>query len=78
MEDSMHHDGHDSQRGGLSGMSTGGDQSGEPLDQDTYDELLVLERLESLEEEMKDLGVTTLEQLRERIEALHRQLDERE
>jgi hypothetical protein len=41
-----------------------------------YDALLRLERLESVEEEMMELGVTTLEEVRQRIADLHRELDE--
>jgi hypothetical protein len=40
-----------------------------------YDTLMQLERLESLEEEMVEVGVTSLEELRERIARLHHQLD---
>jgi hypothetical protein len=40
-----------------------------------YDSLLQLERLESLEEDMVELGVTTLDEVRERIAALHREVD---
>jgi len=40
-----------------------------------YDELAMLERLEALREDMEDLGVTNLSELIERIEELHRQLD---
>lgn len=39
-----------------------------------YDTMLELERLESLEEDMTDLGVTTLDELRRRIADLHEQL----
>jgi len=38
-----------------------------------YDAMLHLERLESLEEEMQELGVTTLDEVRRRIDELHRQ-----
>jgi hypothetical protein len=41
-----------------------------------YDELELLERLESLREDMEDLGIRTLEELIKRIEDLHKQLDE--
>jgi hypothetical protein len=34
-----------------------------------------LELLESLREDMEDLGVTTLAEIIERIEALHKKLD---
>lgn len=49
--------------------------AGEPFDPSEYDTLMQLERLESLEEEMIEAGVTTLEELRERIASLHRELD---
>ena len=39
-----------------------------------YDEMMHLERLESLEEDMVDLGVTTLDEVRQRIRNLHHQL----
>ena len=48
------------------------------FDPDEYDEMLQLERLESIEEEMMELGVTTLEDVRERIAELHRTMDEHE
>ncbi len=41
-----------------------------------YDALLLLERLESLEEDMEELGITSRDQLRQRIAELHRRLDE--
>lgn len=44
------------------------------LDDDEYDELLLLDRLESLEEEMQELGVTTLDELRTRIRELHAEM----
>jgi hypothetical protein len=50
----------------------------EALDPEEYDALLRLERLESVEEEMMELGVTSLEEIRQRIAELHRELDERE
>jgi hypothetical protein len=40
-----------------------------------YDSLLQLERLESLEEDMVELGVTTLDEVRQRIAELHREVD---
>jgi hypothetical protein len=48
------------------------------LDPAEYDALLRLERLESVEEEMMELGVTSLEEIRQRIAELHRELDEQE
>lgn len=41
-----------------------------------YDAMMLLDRLESLEEEMEDLEVTNLDQLRERIRDLHAELGE--
>lgn len=41
-----------------------------------YDTMLALERLESLEEEMVELGVSTLEEVRQRIATLHQRLDD--
>ena len=49
---------------------TGGD-----LDQNEYDEMELLERLETLREDMEDLGVSTLAEVIQRIEELHRRLD---
>lgn len=44
------------------------------FDPKEYDEMMRLERLESLEEDMVDLGVTTLSEVRQRIHELHQQL----
>jgi hypothetical protein len=41
-----------------------------------YDDMELLERLESLQEDMEDLGVTTLAEVIQRIQDLHRKLDE--
>lgn len=49
---------------------------GDEFDPKEYDTLMQLERLESLEEEMMEMRVTTLEEVRERIGELHRVLDE--
>jgi hypothetical protein len=49
----------------------------ETLDKEEYDEMELLDRLESLREDMEDLGVTTLTEVIERIETMHRQLDKR-
>ena len=40
-----------------------------------YEEMELLERLETLREDMEELGVTTLDEVIKRIEDLHRQLD---
>ena len=42
-----------------------------------YDEMELLERLEALREDMEDLGVTTLAEVIQRIEEMHRRLDRR-
>jgi hypothetical protein len=56
------------------------DEGDEPedagFDPAEYDSLLQLERLESLEEDMVELGVRTLDEVRQRIAALHREVDE--
>ena len=40
-----------------------------------YEEMELLERLETLREDMEDLKVTTFSELIQRIEELHRKLD---
>lgn len=50
------------------------DEDFEPAE---YALMLELEQLESLEEDMEELGVKTLEEIRQRIAALHQQLDHR-
>ncbi len=47
-------------------------------EQEEYDDLELLDRLESLREDMEDLGVTTLAEVEQRIAELHRKLDARE
>jgi hypothetical protein len=47
------------------------------IDEEEYAEMELLERLETLREDMEDLGVSTLAEVIERIEELHRQLDEK-
>jgi len=42
---------------------------------DEYEEMELLERLETLREDMEDLGVSTLAEVIERIEELHRRMD---
>ena len=43
-------------------------------DDDEYGAMMLLDQLESLEEEMMELGVTTLDELRARIREMHDQL----
>ncbi|TMD70120.1 MAG: hypothetical protein E6I91_00550 [Chloroflexi bacterium] len=40
-----------------------------------YDDMELLERLETLREDMEELGVTTLAELIRRIEEMHKRLD---
>ena len=46
-------------------------------DDEEYDEMELLERLEALREDMEDLRVTTLAEVIQRIEDMHRRLDKR-
>ncbi len=45
------------------------------IQEDEYSQMELLERLESLREDMEELGVTTLEEVIARIEALNQSLD---
>ncbi|HLI08106.1 MAG TPA: hypothetical protein VKV40_16175 [Ktedonobacteraceae bacterium] len=47
----------------------------EGFDQEEFDEMELLERLESLREDMEDLGVSTLKEVSQRIAELHQKLD---
>lgn len=62
-------------RGPLPADDEEDDADGATFDAREYDALMQLERLESLEEEMIEVGVTTIEELRERIARLHQELD---
>jgi len=44
-------------------------------DSSEYEQLALLERLESLREDMEELEVTTLAEVNQRIEELHKELD---
>lgn len=52
------------------------EQDDEDFDPAEYNTMVELERLESLEEEMKELGVHSLDDIRRRIDELNAQLDE--
>jgi hypothetical protein len=52
------------------------EEDDEDFDPKVYETMLELERLESIEEEMADLGVHTLEDVRRRIRELHERLDQ--
>jgi hypothetical protein len=45
------------------------------MDGEEYDDMELLERLETLREDMEDLRVTTLAEVIQRIEEMHKQLD---
>ena len=45
------------------------------MDGEEYDDMELLERLETVREDMEDLGVTTLAEVIQRIEEMHKQLD---
>ncbi len=45
------------------------------MDREEYDEMEVLARLEALREDMEDLRVSTLAEVIQRIEEMHRRLD---
>ena len=45
------------------------------VDDEEYDEMELLERLEALREDMEDLRVSTLAEVIQRIEEMHRRLD---
>lgn len=47
-------------------------------DASEFTEMELLERLESLREDMEDLGVSTLAEVIQRIEELHQQLDKKQ
>lgn len=51
------------------------DEDDDMIEEDEYDAMELLERLETLREDMEDLGVTTLAEVTRRINELHRRLD---
>jgi hypothetical protein len=55
--------------------STINERDDEDFGEEEYDDFTMLERLETLREDMEDLGITNLQELIERIEQLHQQLD---
>jgi hypothetical protein len=46
------------------------------ISEEEFDDLELLERLESLREDMEELGISTLAELILRIEEMHKRLDE--
>lgn len=67
--------GHDGSRYPADEDERGTDEDFDPAE---YDTMLQLERLESIEEEMNELGVRTLDEVRKRIDELNRELDRRD
>jgi len=57
------------------GNNTPNERDDEEFGEEEYDDFTMLERLETLREDMEDLGITNLPELIERIEKLHRSLD---
>jgi hypothetical protein len=51
------------------------DRDDEEADEEEYEDMDLLERLETLREDMEELGVTTLAEVIRRIEELQRKLD---
>lgn len=45
------------------------------VNEQEYDDMELLERLETLREDMEELGITTLAGLIQRIEEMHKRLD---
>jgi hypothetical protein len=45
------------------------------LSEQEYGDMELLERLETLREDMEELGITTLAELLQRIEEMHKRLD---
>jgi hypothetical protein len=50
-------------------------EDADALSEQEYDDMELLERLETLREDMEELGVTTLAELMQRIEEMHKRLD---
>ena len=50
-------------------------ENADAISEQEYDDMELLERLETLREDMEELGVTTLAELIQRIEEMHKRLD---
>ena len=50
-------------------------EDADALSEQDYDDMELLERLETLREDMEELGVTTLAELMQRIEEMYKRLD---
>ena len=53
------------------------DSEEDAFDEAEYDDMELLERLESLREDMEDLGINTLAEVVQRINELHAALDKK-
>lgn len=53
------------------------ESDGDNFGDEEYDDMELLEHLESLREDMEDLGVNTLAEVIQRIKELHQKLDKR-
>jgi len=56
-------------------MSKQSKEEQEEWDDEEYSDMELLERLETIREDMEELGLTTLQEVIARIEELHRKLD---
>ncbi len=56
-------------------MSEKSKKEHEEWDEEEYSDMELLEMLETIREDMEELGVTTLQEVIARIEELHRKLD---
>ena len=50
-------------------------EDADAISEQEYDDMELLERLETLREDMEELGVTTLAELLQRIEEMYKRLD---
>ena len=50
-------------------------EDADEIGEQEYDDMELLERLETLREDMEELGVTTLAELLQRIEEMYKRLD---
>lgn len=58
-------------------MSQKPDKNKEEFDDEEYSDMELLEMLETVREDMEELGVTTLQEVIARIKELHQRLDAR-
>ena len=62
---------------GKNGAQGDPEEDDQDFDEEEYGDMEILERLETLREDMEDLGVQTLQEVIARIAELHRKLDTR-